>query len=269
MRFGISPFGIYRNQRSWEGGSQTNGTQCYDDLYADVLLWMQSGWIDYVMPQVYWEIGHSAADYTTLVRWWDAVTPDHCQLYIGQSIERSLDGAAKSNPSLLQKHENFSLKLAQSRSGKHTFGNAFWYAYQVDDNSFQVADFLKESIFAEPALLPAYTSIDSKAPGKVGNVKAELSSGQTGMGLHISWEADDVKDPMQRPKMYNVYRVTSGKAKTDLQNLYLQTESPQFYDYNIEPGNKYTYLITPVDECNNEGAAVKKSVKVKAAKKKH
>lgn len=269
VRFGISPFGIYRNQRSWEGGSQTNGTQCYDDLYADVLLWMQSGWIDYVMPQVYWEIGHSAADYTTLVRWWDSVTPDHCQLYIGQSIERSLDAAAKSNPSLLQQHENFSLKLAQSRNGKHTFGNAFWYAYQIDDNNFHVADFLKESIFAEPALLPAYTAIDDKAPGKVGNVKAELSSGQTGMGLHFSWEADDEKDPMQRPKMYNVYRVTNGKAKTDLQNLYVQTESPEFYDYNIEPGNKYTYLITPVDECNNEGNAVKKSVKVKAAKKKH
>lgn len=64
VRFGISPFGIYRNKRSTPdgSGSDTNGLQNYDDLYADVLLWTEKGWIDYNMPQLYWEIGHSAAD---------------------------------------------------------------------------------------------------------------------------------------------------------------------------------------------------------------
>lgn len=267
VRFGISPFGIYRNKASWEGGSNTNGTQCYDDLYADVLLWMQSGWIDYVAPQIYWEIGHSAADYTTLTRWWDSVTPAHCQLYIGQSIERSLDAPVSKTSNLMQQHEQFSLKMSQARSGRHTYGNVFWYAYQVQDNSYGVADILRESTFADRVLLPAYTSIDSKAPGKIRKLKAELTTQQSGMGLHLSWEADDVKDPMQRPKMYNVYRITRGKADTQLQNLYVQTDSPQIVDYNVEPGNKYTYLITPVDACNNEGPAVKKKIKLKAAKK--
>ena len=53
VRFGISPFGIYRNKRTSPSGSETAGLQNYDDLYADVLLWQKRGWIDYVIPQIY------------------------------------------------------------------------------------------------------------------------------------------------------------------------------------------------------------------------
>ena len=72
VKFGISPFGIYRNQKSDPtNGSATNGLQNYDDLYADVLLWVNNGWVDYCVPQLYWQIGHNAADYETLIKWWD------------------------------------------------------------------------------------------------------------------------------------------------------------------------------------------------------
>ena len=63
VKFGVSPFGIYRNQKSDPLGSKTNGLQNYDDLYADVLLWAREGWIDYNIPQIYWQIGHPVADY--------------------------------------------------------------------------------------------------------------------------------------------------------------------------------------------------------------
>ena len=70
VKFGVSPFGIYRNKKNDPNGSETNGLQNYDDLYADVLLWVNNGWVDYNIPQIYWEIGHPAADYDTLIRWW-------------------------------------------------------------------------------------------------------------------------------------------------------------------------------------------------------
>ena len=70
VKFGVSPFGIYRNQKSDPlNGSNTSGLQNYDDLYADVLLWVNNGWIDYCVPQVYWEIGNKSADYATLNKW--------------------------------------------------------------------------------------------------------------------------------------------------------------------------------------------------------
>ena len=61
VKFGISPFGIYRNESSDPLGSKTKGLQNYDDLYADVLLWAREGWIDYNIPQIYWHIGHPVA----------------------------------------------------------------------------------------------------------------------------------------------------------------------------------------------------------------
>ena len=70
VKFGVSPFGIYRNKKNDPNGSDTRGLQNYDDLYADVLMWINNGWVDYNIPQIYWEIGHPAADYENLIHWW-------------------------------------------------------------------------------------------------------------------------------------------------------------------------------------------------------
>lgn len=101
VKFGISPFGIYRNQKSDPLGSNTNGLQNYDDLYADVLLWAREGWIDYNIPQIYWEIGHKAADYETLVKWW-ATHSENRPLFIGQSVTNTIQHADPQNPSMNQ-----------------------------------------------------------------------------------------------------------------------------------------------------------------------
>ncbi len=66
VRFGISPFGIWRNKKSDPRGSDTNGLQNYDALFADVLLWTEKGWVDYMMPQLYWELEHKLASHLVL-----------------------------------------------------------------------------------------------------------------------------------------------------------------------------------------------------------
>jgi uncharacterized lipoprotein YddW (UPF0748 family) len=44
VQFGISPFGIWRNKSKDPRGSNTKGGQTnYDDLYADILLWLEKG----------------------------------------------------------------------------------------------------------------------------------------------------------------------------------------------------------------------------------
>ncbi len=71
VEFGISPFGVWRNNTRDSIGSATMaGLTNYDNLYADVLYWIREGWIDYVCPQLYWHIGNRAADYNTLAHWW-------------------------------------------------------------------------------------------------------------------------------------------------------------------------------------------------------
>ena len=82
VKFGVSPFGIYRNKKNDPNGSDTRGLQNYDDLYADVLMWINNGWVDYNIPQIYWEIGHPAADYDNLIHWWAKQWPLRVQVII-------------------------------------------------------------------------------------------------------------------------------------------------------------------------------------------
>lgn len=87
VEFGIAPFGVWRNAKQDSRGSQTQALSNYDQLYADIRLWMEQGWIDYVVPQLYWEIGKKVADYRHLCHWW----ADNCfqtKLYIGMAPYR-------------------------------------------------------------------------------------------------------------------------------------------------------------------------------------
>jgi len=85
--FGISPIGIWKNASSDPNGSMTNGGEGYYSVFGDAKAWIQAGTVDYIAPQLYWKIGHSQADYETLVKWWsNLVSGTNVNLYIGQGI---------------------------------------------------------------------------------------------------------------------------------------------------------------------------------------
>ena len=87
VEFGVSPVGIWKNQKSDPSGSATTGYEGYYSLYADPLAWARGGYVDYLAPQLYWETGLAAADYETLVQWWqNALRGTGVTLYIGQGL---------------------------------------------------------------------------------------------------------------------------------------------------------------------------------------
>lgn len=91
VSYGISPMGIWKNISSDTNGSNTKGTEGYYTVFADALDWIQNGYIDYITPQIYWEIGNEYADYTTLVKWWsEQVKGTNVALYIGQGIYKDV-----------------------------------------------------------------------------------------------------------------------------------------------------------------------------------
>ena len=94
--FGVSPSGIWRNQSiTVYNGSKTKGYEHYSSAYADSLTWIQNGWIDYICPQIYWEIGHDAADFDTLTHWWaEQVHDTNVNLIIGLAAYRINDGTS-------------------------------------------------------------------------------------------------------------------------------------------------------------------------------
>ncbi|MEF9902720.1 glycoside hydrolase family 10 protein [Streptomyces sp. P9-A2] len=129
-RFGISPFGVWRNAATDPLGSDTRaGVQTYDDLHADTRRWVRENWIDYICPQLYWSIGFAAADYAKLLPWWSAVVEGSgTQLYVGEALYKAGDPAqpaAWQDPAELSRHLTLATSYPQAR------GHVFFAAKEV------------------------------------------------------------------------------------------------------------------------------------------
>ncbi len=242
VKFGVSPFGIYRNQRSWPEGSRTNGLQNYDDLYADVLLWVDKGWVDYNIPQIYWEIGHAAADYDELIRWWSAHA--HARpLYIGQDVDRIAQKGDMARKMLLQ----------QGLPGIN--GSCQWYARAVADDRGGYATALRTNYHTKPALQPSMPWIDKKAPGKVRKTKII----STPDGPVLCWTAPKGRKELDMAKSYAVYRFAKDESidisrATHLVGITADT----FFPVPVGDINQNcVYVVTALDRLQNESKVKK------------
>lgn len=257
VKFGVAPFGIYHNARSGGNipGSQTGGLQNYDDLYADVLYWINQGWVDYNIPQLYWEIGHKAADYATLVEWWGRYAAGR-PLIIGQDVERTVKAPDLNNPSVNQMPEKFRIQ----RATRGVVGNCLWYSAAVVRNEGNYATALQKVYQRRPALQPLMPFIDKKAPRKPRKLKALWMPD----GYYLFWTAPKASDEMDAARYYAVYRFAKGD-KTDLSNAdHLVEITPDtFIRLPYDDGEtKYTYIVTALDRLQNESKGTKERVKL-------
>lgn len=255
VKFGISPFGIYRNEKNDPLGSKTNGLQNYDDLYADVLLWARNGWVDYNIPQIYWQIGHPAADYETLVKWW-AKNTENRPLFIGQSVMNTIQNADPKNPSMNQLPRKMALERAYQTIG----GSCQWPASAVVENAGKYRDALVQEYHKYPALVPVFDFMDDKAPGKVRKVKKVWTED----GYMLFWNAPKAKDEMDRAVQYVVYRFDDKeKVNIDDASHIVAVTRNNFYKLPYKDGkNKYRYVVTALDRLHNESKSVSKKVKL-------
>ncbi len=147
--FGISPFGVWRNEdRDPINGSKTNGALSnYDDIYADILLWLKNGWIDYVAPQLYWEFGHRRAPYEVLLNWWSKHTYGK-HLYIGLGIYRANSSAAWHD------HKQIPRQIEALRNTPNVQGMAFFSSKTFENNPNGWSDSLRLNYFKEAAPVP-------------------------------------------------------------------------------------------------------------------
>lgn len=247
VRFGISPFGIYRNKRNDPNGSDTNGLQNYDDLYADIKLWVEKGWIDYNLPQLYWEIGHSAADYTTLLNWW-SINNFGQHLYIGQDLKRSID------------RNELNTKIDQTRRLPMVHGNCYWYGYQILDNFAGVAEILKNDIHSSKSLIPAYTHMHDGKPKKV----SKISNVYTEDMHFLTWEHNRDSSNPETAQKFVIYRFRD-KEKIDInraENI-VDITPDNFLLLPFEGGeSRCTYVVTALDAFGNESKVRKIKVKL-------
>ncbi len=152
VQFGVSPFGVWRNQSKDPKGSPTQAGQTnYDDLYADVLLWMKNKWIDYLIPQLYWSMEHRLASHRKLADWWSNNSYG-VPVYIGNGpykIREDSDEAWK-NPAELNTQVNYARTLPQIQ------GNAFFSAKSIYIKNQDIAQRLKNEVYDRPTLPPSF-----------------------------------------------------------------------------------------------------------------
>ncbi len=159
-KFGVSPFGVWRNSSQDPEGSPTRAGQTnYDDLYADILLWLKRGWIDYVTPQLYWEFGHRLVAYETLVDWWSRhVYGRH--LYIGHGIYRVYEPAS---PAWKNRNE-LPHQISKLREYATIQGSAYYNSNTFVRNPNGWNDSLQQNYYHYPAIVPPMPWIDSVPP---------------------------------------------------------------------------------------------------------
>ena len=256
VKFGVSPFGIYRNEKSWELGSKTNGMQCYDELNADVLFWIEQGWVDYCIPQIYWEIGHPAADYEELVAWW-AKHASARPLYVGQDVVRTVNAKDSTVMCGHQQQKKYELQRANSNIS----GSCFWDAASAANNMEGYRDFLSSEYYKYPALMPSSSFIDGKAPAKVKGVRLVEDED----GAILLWLIDENagRDVMNTPHRFVVYCFAKGE-RVDIENPahIMEITEKQFLRLPQGMKGEYTFVVTVLDRLQNESKGVKHKVNI-------
>ncbi len=240
VKLGISPFGVWRNASMDTAGSPTRGGQTnYDDLYADVRLWMQRGWIDYLLPQLYWEHRHRLVAFETLMAWWRDHAAYGRQVYFGLGLYRMLSKPAGAYAGTRE-------ILSQIEDTRQLAPGTGWVLYSLSNLDKIIAP-IRDSLEAYGktiALVPPMRWIDSVAPQP-----PVLKGSLTAQGYFLQWTQ---QNPAGEPLRYVVYRF-SGSERPDLENAarILAITGDAHYIDAASPGNS-VYIITALDRLWNE-----------------
>lgn len=164
VKFGISPFGI------WRPGYPTSiqGYDQYNELYADARLWLKKGWIDYFTPQLYWPINRIAQSFPVLLGWWSSQNDLKRHLWPG--INAALGADEVINQIMITRG-----MLPESPGVVH------WSIAPLVKNE-ELATALLEGPYKKEALVPASPWLDNQAPEPpvvVSEIKGDM--------LELSW----------------------------------------------------------------------------------
>ncbi len=237
VKFGISPFGIVQNHYAG-----TNGFSSYDILYCDPLTWIKDKTVDYITPQLYWEIGKDVADYKALLPWWASVTEDR-HLYIGQYSSRFFGRSWKDKSEIGN-------QIRMNRATENVHGSIFFSGKSVSNNVGGFADTLKSSIYKYPALVPLMSWKENVPPPAPVNLTGEKDSS----GITLKWELEDDDDEV---KQFVIYKFNSDE-EVNINNPakildIIRTRRNSFRDRSVKiDDDAFTYVVTSLDRLQNE-----------------
>ncbi len=252
VKFGISPYAVWRNKRDDPRGSDTKsyGYTNYDHLHADILLWMERGWLDYILPQLYFNIGYEAADFKILAEWWQqysAGTP----VYGGLGPYRLEKDAKIADWRSADQIRRQALMLRKMEAYQ---GVCYFNAKNFKENRLGINEVMRE-LYPNPALVPALRGFSLDPPKEPVKVVVQ----KDGASIRIIWNKDKQSHNAANNVMYHViYRFKKGVEPdfTKGENIIAIT-GEEFYAQNSNLDDEYIYYVTSLDRLFNESKPVK------------
>jgi uncharacterized lipoprotein YddW (UPF0748 family) len=247
VRFGISPFSVWRNKEDDPRGSDSKAGQTnYDDLYADILLWLKKGWIDYVTPQLYFEIGHDKVAYEKLLDWWSRNSFGR-HVYIGHGIYK-----ANENNAAFKRPSELPNQIRLLRRYPNVQGSVYYSSKIFERNPNGWNDSLRNNYYKFPALLPPMRWIDNEKPWPpIVDKTIEDSIIQ----FNVRPDPRNLVDI----KYYVIYQYatethssTFGNIPRFILKFVMSPEGFQFKDTLSSEHFSYRYVVTAVGRNNNE-----------------
>jgi uncharacterized lipoprotein YddW (UPF0748 family) len=249
VEFGISPFAIWRNRAEDPArGSDTRGMSNYDGLYADILLWQEKGWIDYVLPQLYFYIGYPIADYAVLADWWSKYNYG-ANVYAGLAPYRV---SKKSTQKPWRSQREIIRQIDRNMADPNIRGEVWFSAKSLLKNpAVDLQKRLTSREYRHPALAPENNRIARIEPQNPLDPTVVLEGGS---GLTLRWERGE------NAKRFVIYRFPKGKpanrdAAASIVAVTGETEItvPGIGERELK---KYRYGVTSLSPSHTESSIV-------------
>lgn len=245
VKFGISPFGVWRNRADDPQGSETTaGITNYDHLYADILKWQKNGWIDYCLPQLYWQIGHPSVDFLTLSKWWAAHAYNR-GMYIGHAVYKL---EAYSAVPEWQDPGQLVRQIQLIRQIPQLGGSAFYSSVHFNRDLYGFEKTLQDKLYHYPALIPTMPWIDNKVPESPEHFRKR--------GNKLKWKPAKAENEMDKSVSYVVYLNPAGQKfdAKKAENIFTITRNKSiiFKPNSRKLRRKYEIRISALDRLHNE-----------------
>jgi uncharacterized lipoprotein YddW (UPF0748 family) len=229
VRFGLSPFGI------WRPGNppQIKGFDQYAELYADARKWLVNGWVDYWTPQLYWKIEQTAQSYPVLLKWWAEQNPRGRNLWPGNYTSRV--GSESAWPA-----EEIVNQIRATRQQEGATGNVHFSMKALMQNRGGLSDALRSGVYAHKALVPGSPWLDDAPPGTP-KLSLKKDSGPREVGLSFKPTGSE---PVW---LWVVQGKLGGKWVTHVVPGHLSSFEMKSLDTNFDVA-----AVSAVDRCGNQ-----------------
>ncbi|WP_018630528.1 glycoside hydrolase family 10 protein [Niabella aurantiaca] len=235
VKFGISPFGIWRPGHP----ASVTGFDQYDELYADAKLWLNKGWVDYFSPQLYWPTTRLAQSYPVLLGWWSGENTMHRHLWPGISVGR--------DTSACNTTEVISQIMIERGMQPQSSGVVHWSISSLIRNPV-LAKALAEGPYKKQALVPSSPWLDATAPAA-----PRVSFTQQADKVTLQWSPGN-EEAVFHWVVYGQY----GDGWT--YQILSQPDRSLQLSRRQEGGALRRIVVTAVDRSGNESAAAEVSL---------